>query len=191
MTQVSVSDKSNVQFRFFNISVDNIPFCNKYFSLKLHFRYNSFSTDFAPTKEFSVIWHNLLEFQYLVTRDISGHAALVSLDFTLYSSNDFKGSGKEEIATAKYDASSILKHGLKKVTIPLTSSILESKLTMDVEANGGEIFFEIPPTQEKQQTENFPKVITRIKNGWHSYQHNMEQIDIDTNALIAAATSKH
>ena len=191
MQQVSLTDKSNVQFRFYNISVDNIPFCNKYFSLKLHFRYNSFSTDFSPAKEFSVSWHTLLEFQYLVTKDVSGHASLLPLDFTLYSSDDSKGGGKEEIATAKYDGSIILKNGLKKVTIPLQSTILESKLTMDIDVNGGEIFFEIPQVQEKTEQENLPKVITRIKNGWHPYQHNTEQIDNDANILIAAATSKH
>ena len=191
MQQVSTNDKSNVQFRFYNISVDNIPFCNKHFSLKLHLRYNNLPTDFAPAKEFSVNWHTLLEFQYLVTRDVSGHASLLALDFTLYSSDDEKGGGKEEIATAKYDASIILRNGLKKVTIPLQSSILESKLTMDVDVNGGEIFFEMPQTPEKIEEENLPKVITRIKNGWHPYQHNIEQIEIDANALIAAATSKH
>ena len=140
-------------------------------------------TDNCSPNDFSVQWNNLIEFQTIIKQNKQTRCTML-LDFTLFM------NGKDEIGTAKYDIANVLKKGLKKLTIPLQSSLLESNLIMDVETTGGEIFYEMPPQQEKHLQENIPKSITIIKNGWHQYQHGTEQIDIDATALFDAATKK-
>ena len=58
MKSSKIVDKANVSFRFYDIMVDNVPFCDKKFSLIIHFRYNSFSTDVCPSNDFVVKWNN-------------------------------------------------------------------------------------------------------------------------------------
>lgn len=178
-------EKSNVQFRFFNITVDNVPFCDKSFSLKVHFRYHTFPTEVERPVDFKVVWANLIEFNILITRDTNSKAAPVFLDFTLLMA-DNKGGGADVIASAKFDIAEVLRKGLRKLTIPLLSSVLESNLSMDVETNGGEMFYDVPAEKTEVIQENLPVITPRIKNGWLNYQHNTDLVDMDAEEMVKA-----
>ncbi|EAY17756.1 hypothetical protein TVAG_015850 [Trichomonas vaginalis G3] len=179
-------EKSNVSFRFFNIVVDNVPFCEKQLNLKVHMRYKTFETEMVRPYDFKLTWANLIEFVVLISRDQSGHATPIVMDFTLFMS-DLKGTGRNEIAFAKFDICDVLRKGLRKINIRLQSTILESNLFMDVETNGGEMFYEVPEEAENHPIDNIPNIEIRRRIGWLRYQYNTDAIDLDAEELANAS----
>ncbi|KAI5484236.1 hypothetical protein TVAGG3_0908410 [Trichomonas vaginalis G3] len=66
--------------------------------------------------DFKLTWANLIEFVVLISRDQSGHATPIVMDFTLFMS-DLKGTGRNEIAFAKFDICDVLRKAYVKLIL--------------------------------------------------------------------------
>lgn len=175
-----------VTFRFFNITLDNVPFCHKTLSLKLHYRLTSFPTDPTPVEDFQVKWTKVIEIQRTISLDSNQKPVPTYLDVTVYT-HSRKGSGKEEIAHGKMDLLMLVKSGKTSETLPLSSNILESVLHFDVEMIGGEAFVEAPPDTKADDCPPLPEIHPIIKNSWFNFKHNPDLIEADANTLVEAA----
>lgn len=187
MSAASKKPKSeNVTFRFFNLTLDNVPFCHKTLSLKMHFRLNNFPTDPTPVEDFLVKWTNTIEIKRSISRDNSGKPVPSIIDITVFT-HTVKGSGKDEIAFGKLDLAQIVRTGKKTMSIPLQSNILESSLRFEIETQGGDSFTEVTNDVKNDDMPRLPVIVPILRNSWFNFKHNPDLIEADANILVEAA----
>ena len=180
------STKESVIFRFFNITLDNVPFCHKTLSMKFHYGIKSFGTVPTPVEDFLVKWTNTIEFNRAISRDNSGKPMPSIVNVTV-STHTVKGSGKDEVASGKFDLAQIVRTGKRQISVALESKILESKLQFDVETQGGDSFTEIAGRDANADLPPLPVIVPVLKNSWFNFKHNPDMIEADANKLVEAA----
>lgn len=179
----------HVTFVFSQIRLDNVPFCHKTLSIKLHFSMNNFSTDPTPVDNFIVQWSKVIEFQRPITKDALGHLQASMIDVYIYT-HTVKGSGKEEIATGKFDLANLVKTGAKNFDLPLTSSVLESSLHFELDIKGGKEFIDKQSLTQNQTLPELPKIIVSTKKSWFVFHHNQDTIEADAIHLAEVAMNQ-
>ena len=182
----SKNNNKNITFIFSNILLDNVPFCHKTLSVKLHYSMNSFSTDPTPVDNFTVQWSKSLEIQKSLTQDTFGQYISCLIDVFVYT-HTVQGSGKEEIAIGKLDLSQLVKLNPKNFKLPLTSKILESNLYFDIEIKGNIIFPEPINPINNNLINKFPNIIVSNKKSWFNFPQTLDRIEIEANKLVEAS----
>lgn len=167
-----------VTFTFSHITLDNVPFCHKTLSIKMHYSMNNFSTDPTPVDNFVVQWSKVIEFQRPISKDTLGHLTSSMIDVYIYT-HTVKGSGKEQIATGKFDLSNLVQTGAKHYDLQLSSSVLESCLHFNIDIKGGKDFIEKQADLQNQENVKLPKIIVSSKKGWFTFHHNQDTIESD------------
>ncbi|EAY18265.1 hypothetical protein TVAG_253770 [Trichomonas vaginalis G3] len=167
-----------ITFTFSQLTLDNVPFCHKTLSIKMHFSMNNFATDPTPVDNFIVQWSKVIELTRPITKDTLGHLTSSIIDVYVYT-HTVKGSGKEEIATGKFDLSNLVRTGAKTFDLPLTSSVLESSLHFNVDIKGGKDFFDKQFDLQNQELAPLPKIIVSSKKSWFVFHHNQDTIESD------------
>ena len=179
-----------VSFRLFNFSVNNIPFINRAFYIKIKTRPTNFSTDLSLPNRYTLKWNNLMELEYKFKKDDSGNLIPSYMDVILYI-GESDGSNMYEIAIGRYDLTIILTTGVSNVSFQLQSQLLESTFSFDVETNGGESFLQTKNEEENKVIQpNLPLIKPRIKNGWFVNSNNTNDILINANYIVDTVLKK-
>ena len=179
----------NVTFIFSDITLDNVPFCHKTLSIKMHYSMNNFATEPTPVDNFVVQWSKVLELSRPITKDALGHVTSSFIDVFVYT-HTVKGSGKEEVATGKIDLAQLVRQGVKHFDLPLTSNVLESSLHFNVEIKNGRNFLEKASVVEQSQPPVLPKIIVSTKKSWFFFHHNQDSIESDAQKLAEIAMTQ-
>ena len=185
--KVLKANTETVNFRFYNISLDNVPFFHKTLSLKMHFKLNTFQTDPTRVDSFTVRWTKVIEFSRQINRDSMKKAAPSIVEITIYTHSGNKQSRKDEIASGKLDLAQLVRTGKHDISLPLQSNILESNLKFEIEMSGGDSFLEPSNEVKPQETVILPVIQPIIKNSWFNFKHNPDMIEHDANLLVEAA----
>ena len=168
----------NVTFVFSDIRLDNVPFCHKTLSIRMKYSMNAIATEPTPVDNFDVQWTKSIEFTRPITKDALGHINSSMVDVFVYT-HTVKGSGKEEIATGKFDLAPIVRNGMKHFDFPLQSNVLESNLHFNIEIKNGRSFLEKPVEEEEIEPPVLPKIIISTKKSWFTFNHNQDSIEAD------------
>ena len=178
--------KENVVFRFFNITLDKVPFCHKTLSMKMHHGTKSYATEPTPVEDFLVKWTSAIEITRAISRDSAGKPMPSILNITVYT-HTVKGSGKEEVASGKLDLAQVVRTGKKEMSVALESKILESNLNMEIETQGGDSFTEVSARDASEELPPLPVIVPVLKTSWFNFKHNPDMIEADANRLVEAA----
>jgi hypothetical protein len=183
------SQSDNVTFRFFNLTLTNVPFCHKTLSLRIRLGLgHRFTTDPTPVANFLVEWTAVISFQRSISRDTSGRAIPTIVDIIILS-HSVRGTGRDKIAYGTLDLAQLVKTGNGRGSVPLLSNILESSVNFDVEMIGGESFAEAVPNVKTDEYRPLPVIRPVLKNGWFPFNHNPDLIEADANLLVQAVLS--
>lgn len=176
-----------VTFTFRNITLNNVPFCHKTLSVKIHVSMNNnFQTEPTPVDNFIVQWTKTIEFTRQMNRDALGHLSPLTADVFVYT-HTVKGSGKGEIANGKIDLTHIVRNGMKHIELPLTSIVLESNLCFDVEIKGGASFVEKQQETDISKLPQLPNILISSRRSWFTFRHNQDSVESDACRLADVA----
>ena len=168
-----------VSFRFYKLFLNNFPFFKTSFSIKLHFRFKTFSSNSAFPKDEKIEWSSIFEFDRDIKKDVNGDLLPSLADFKILSDLNH-----EEIGTAQVDLREIVKSSLNHISIPLQSKILLSNLEFDVDIIGNEYFAE-KPILESEKIISLPKIIEYPpKKSWSSTFIDNEDFEADVELLV-------
>jgi len=171
------SQNDQVFFVFSNIILNSVPFCHKTLSIRLHSMGN-YTTEPTPVDNFCVQWSKSIDFQRNITQDSFGNISPCIIDVYVYTHN-VKGSGKEEIAVGKLDLATIVKSKLKSFSLPLSSKILESHLSFDIEMRGAFNNTDLNSDEMGDQEPKLPNIIVSTKKSWFAYPQSQDHIEAD------------
>lgn len=177
----------NVVFKFFNITLDKVPFCHKMLSVRMSCRLSKYSTEQKAAEEFLVSWSKAIEIKRLMTHDTTGKIVPTIVDVIILA-HAARGSGIDEVAYGKFDLAQILRQAKKSLCVPLQSNILDSNLRFEIEMLGGDNFVEVFSPERFDEEEPLPVIPVYQTDGWFSFHHNAEAIEMDSRMLVKAAT---
>ena len=179
----------NVVFKFYNITLDKVPFCHKTLSVRMMCRLNRYSTEQKAAEDFRVNWSKAIEIKRLMTHDTAGKIVPTIID-VLVLAHQVRGSGVDEVAYGKFDLAQILRQAKKHLCVPLQSNILDSNLRFEIETLGGDSFVEVAVQDEFEDEEPLPVIPVYQTEGWFSFHHNVEAIEADSTMLVKVATEE-
>lgn len=179
----------NVIFKFYNITLDKVPFCHKMLSVRMTCRLSRYSTEQKAVEEFLVNWSKAIEIKRMMMHDATGKIVPTIIDVNILA-HQVRGSGVDEVAYGKFDLAQILRQAKKSLCVPLQSNILDSNLRFEIETLGGDSFVEVADADEFVDEEPLPVIPVYQTEGWFSFHHNAEAIEADSVMLVKAATEE-